>query len=58
MAASVAKPTSTILVVDDDDEVLTLAVDILEMAVKSQTTDEFPELKRLARKWHLRPEDV
>jgi hypothetical protein len=32
MAASVAKPTSTILVVDDDDEVLTLAVDILEMA--------------------------
>jgi DNA-binding NtrC family response regulator len=32
MAASVAKPTSTILVVDDDNEVLTLAVDILEMA--------------------------
>jgi len=32
MAASLSKPTHTILVVDDDEEVLALAVDILEMA--------------------------
>jgi two-component system, cell cycle sensor histidine kinase and response regulator CckA len=32
MAGSLSKPIHTILVVDDDDEVLTLAVDVLEMA--------------------------
>jgi len=36
------------------DEDLTRAVDI----IRSQTTDEFPELKQLARKWGFRPEDV
>jgi CheY-like chemotaxis protein len=32
MAASVSKPSQTILVVDDDEEVLALAVDVLEIA--------------------------
>jgi hypothetical protein len=36
----------------DDD--LIRAVDI----IRGQTTEEFPELKRLARKWGFRPEEV
>jgi CheY-like chemotaxis protein len=32
MAASVSKPSHTVLVVDDDEEVLALTVDVLEMA--------------------------
>jgi CheY-like chemotaxis protein len=32
MAARLSKPTETILVVDDDPEVLSLAVDILRLA--------------------------
>jgi CheY-like chemotaxis protein len=32
MAASLSKPSHTILVVDDDEEVLALAVDVLEIA--------------------------
>jgi hypothetical protein len=36
----------------DDD--LQRAVDV----IRSQTTDEFPELKRLARKWGFKPEEV
>jgi hypothetical protein len=36
------------------DSDLARAVDV----IRSQTTDEFPELKRLARKWNFRPEDV
>jgi hypothetical protein len=32
MVASLSKPSHTILVVDDDEEVLALAVDVLEIA--------------------------